>query len=139
MYFCNNVAKINIIMKISRLIYLFVVMLGCSRPKAELTEANKIHLENAAIFEVLENKLDSLQKIRTNETQNNDLQNLNHELKELEENMVEVPGFEHEHHHEGHNHSHETPINYTDDQILAIQKEVKSELLKIKNRIEHFK
>lgn len=126
-------------MKISRLFYLFVVMLGCSSPKVELTKANKIHLENAAIFEVLENKLDSLQKIRTNETQNADLQNLNHELKELEENMVEVPGFEHEHHHEGHNHSHAAPINYTDDQILAIQKEVKSELLKIKAKVENFK
>jgi hypothetical protein len=126
-------------MKISRLFYLFVVILGCSSPKAELTEANKIHLENAAIFEVLENKLDSLQKIHTNETQNRDLQNLKQELEKLKEYMVEVPGFDHEHHHEGHNHSHETPINYTDDQILAIQKEVKSELLKIKNRIEHFK
>ncbi|MDP1816260.1 MAG: hypothetical protein Q8K92_17550 [Leadbetterella sp.] len=126
-------------MKISRLFYLFVVILGCSRPKAELTEANKIHLENAAIFEDLENKLDSLQKIRTNETQNRDLQNLKQELEELEEYMVEVPGFDHEHYHEGHNHSHATPINYTDDQILAIQKEVKSELLKIKIRIENFK
>lgn len=126
-------------MKISRLFYLFVVILGCSRPKAELTEANKIHLENAAIFEDLENKLDSLQKIRTNETQNRDLQNLKQELEELEENMVEVPGFDHEHHHEGHTHSHAAPINYTDDQILAIQKEVKSELLKIKIRIEIFK
>jgi hypothetical protein len=68
-----------------------------------------------------------------------DIQNLMHELEGLEENMVEVPGFEHEHHHEGHNHSHETPINYTDDQILAIQKEVKSELLKIKVKVENFK
>ena len=126
-------------MKISRLFYLFVVMLGCSNPKAELTEANKIHLENAAIFEVLENKLDSLQKIHTNETQNRDLKNLMQELEELEEYMVEVPGFDQEHHHQGHNHSHETPIKYTDDQILAIQKEVKSELLKIKIRIENFK
>ena len=126
-------------MKISRLFSLFVVTLGCSSPKVELIEANKIHLENAAIVEVLENKLDSLQKTRTNETQYMDLQNLKHELEELEENMVEVPGFEHEHHHEGHNHSHETPINYTDDQILDIQKEVKSELLKIKIRIENFK
>lgn len=126
-------------MKISRLFYLFVVPLGCSSPKVELTEANKIHLENTAIFEVLENKLDSLQKIRTNETQNKDLQNLKHELEELEENMVEVPGFEHEHHQEGHNHSHEAPINYTDDQILAIQKEIKSELLKIKTKVEKFK
>jgi hypothetical protein len=50
-----------------------------------------------------------------------------------------VPGFEHEHHHEGHNHSHAAPINYTDDQILAIQKEVKSELLKIKAKVENFK
>lgn len=126
-------------MKISRLFHLFVVILGCSSPKAELIEANKIHLENAAIVEVLKNKLDSLQKTRTNETQYMDLQNLKHELEELEENMVEVPGFEHEHHHEGHNHSHASPINYTDDQILAIQKEVKSELLKIKTKIENFK
>ncbi|OYU92583.1 MAG: hypothetical protein CFE21_23235 [Bacteroidetes bacterium B1(2017)] len=126
-------------MKISRLFYLFVVMLGCSNPKAELTEANKIHLENAVIFEVLESKLDSLQKIRTNETQNRNLQNLRQELEKLEEYMVEVPGFDHEHRHEGHNHNHETPIKYTDDQILAIQKEVKSELLKIKIRIENFK
>ncbi len=105
----------------------------------ELTEANKIHLENADLFEVLENKLDSLQKIGIKETLNKDLQNLKQELEELEENMVEVPGFEHEHHHEGHNHSHGTPINYTDDQILAIQKEVKSELLKIKAKVEYFK
>lgn len=126
-------------MKISRLFYFFVVTLGCSSPNVELTEANKIHLENAAIFEVLENKLDSLQKIRTYETQNRDLQNLKHELEELEENMVEVPGFEHEHHHEGHNHSHAAPINYTDNQILAIQKEIKSELLKIKAKVENFK
>jgi hypothetical protein len=126
-------------MKISRLFYLFVVMLGCSNPKAELTEANKIHLENAVIFEVLENKLDSLQKIHTNETQNRDLKNLMQELEKLEEYMVEVPGFDHEHRHEGPNHNHDTPINYTDDQILAIQKEVKSELLKIKIRIENFK
>lgn len=126
-------------MKISRLFYLFVVTLGCSSPKVELTEANKIHLENTAIFEVLENKLDSLQKIRTYETQNKDLQNLKQYLEELEENIVEVPGFEDEHHHEGHNHSHGTPINYTDDQILAIQKEIKSELLKIKTKVEKFK
>jgi predicted nucleic acid-binding Zn-ribbon protein len=126
-------------MKISRLFYLFVVTLGCSSPKVELTEANKIHLENAALFEVLENKLDSLHKVGTRENLKMDIQNLMHELEGLEENMVEVPGFEHEHHHEGHNHSHETPINYTDDQILAIQKEVKSELLKIKVKVENFK
>jgi hypothetical protein len=126
-------------MKISRLFYLFVVTLGCSSPKVELTEANIIHLQNAALFENLENKLDSLQKIGTHESQSKDLQNLKHELSELEENMVEVPGFEHKHQHEGHNHSHETPINYTDDQILAIQKEVKSELLKIKTKVENFK
>jgi hypothetical protein len=126
-------------MKISRLFYLFVVTLGCSSPKVELTEANKIHLGNAAIIEVLENKLDSLKKIGTNETQNKEIQNLMHELGELEENMVEVPGFDHEHHHEGHTHSRETSINYTDDQILAIQKEVKSELFKIKAKIENFK
>lgn len=126
-------------MKITRLFYFFVVTIGCSSPNIKLTEANKIHLENAAIFEVLENKLDSLQKIRTYETQNRDLQNHKQELEELEEYMVEVPGFDHEHHHEGHNHSHETPINYTDDQILAIQKEVKSELLKIKTKVEKLK
>lgn len=126
-------------MKISRLFYLFVVTLGCSSPKVELTEAKKIHLENANLFEGLENKLDSLHKVGTRENLKMDLQNLKNELGELEENMVEVPGFEHEHHHEGHNHSHETPINYTDDQILAIQKEIKAELLKIKTKVEKIK
>lgn len=119
-------------MKISRLYFLFVVTLGCSSPTAELTEANKIHSENAAIFEVLESKLDSLLKISTNDSQKKGLHNFKQELSRLEENMLEVPGFEHEHRHEGHGHHHGTPVNYTDEQIFAIQKEVQSELLKIK-------
>ena len=72
-------------MKISRLFYLFVVTLGCSSPKVELTEANKIHLENAALFEILENKLDSLHKVGTRENLKMDIQNLMHELEELED------------------------------------------------------
>lgn len=53
------------------------------------------------------------------------------ELKALKESVIEVPGYEHKHQHDGHNHRNELPINYTDEQILAIQKEVKFELEKL--------
>ena len=53
-------------------------------------------------------------------------------------NLVEVSGYEEEHDHEGHNHKHEIQLDYTDDQILLIQKEVKSELEKIRVSLDKY-
>jgi hypothetical protein len=128
-------------MKINRLIFLFIVVfgLGCSSENPKLVEANEIHLANTSLFLILESKLDSLQKIEMPVNQKNEFQMLRSEIMALEENMVEVPGFEHEHQHDGHNHRHETPINYTDYQTLAIQKEVNNELLKIRTKLDNFR
>lgn len=53
-------------MKTNKLSFLYILVmdLACSSPNTVLIEANKIHMENFELFQVIENKLDSLQKLK---------------------------------------------------------------------------
>ena len=122
-------------MKTYRFIVLFVLMMACKKSNTKLEEAHQIHLEVITLLTETENMVDSLTVTIGPKNKKERLQFFKMQIEELEKNMVEVPGFEHKHHHQGHEHKHDAPVNYTDDQILLIQKEIKSELIKIQEKL----
>lgn len=118
-------------MKTYRFIVLFVLLMACKKSNPKLEEAHRIHLEVISMLNETENKLDSLSVANGQKKLKDSLQFFKMQIEDLEKNMVEVPGFEHENHNHRHEHNHSAPVNYTDDQILSIQKEIKSEMMKI--------
>jgi hypothetical protein len=109
------------------------ILTACSNDKAKsdkLIEANKAHLESVAIHENVETGLHVMKKLAETKRDSLRLQKLDslQDLIELwEEGMIEVPGFEHEHHHEkGGHHSHKPAPQMTDESMLEYQLNAKA-------------
>ncbi|MCA0365373.1 MAG: hypothetical protein LCH67_15125 [Bacteroidetes bacterium] len=122
-------------MKTYRFIVLFVLLMACKNSNPKLEEAHQIHLDIITLLNDTENLLNSLSSASIQKINEDSLQIFKMQIEDIEKNIVEVPGFEQEQHHQGHEHKHDAPVNYTDDQILLIQKEMKAELIKIQEKI----
>lgn len=112
---------------------LIFVLTACSKDKAKsdaLIEANKVHLESVAMHENVENGIHLLKQRAETKQDSTRLQKLDslQDLMELwEEGMIEVPGFEHEHHHEkGEHHEHKPAPQMTDASMLEYQLNAKA-------------
>lgn len=124
-----------------RSVFLFPVLCAvaaCQSPQTsdELKKAGEIHLQALALSAQLENYLDSLGQTTT--VPPDSLAAWKRELEAWEENLVEVPGLEHEHDHdhEGHDHHHhEAAPNITDADMLNVQKEALRQLQALQIRI----
>lgn len=106
----------------------------------ELIKANKIHLESMHIHENIEENLEE-KKQEALESKNSilihKLDSLGDILELWEEGVVEVPGFEHEHHHEkGEHHEHKAAIQMTDESMLEYQKNSKQAIEELLEEIK---
>lgn len=104
------------------------ILTACSNDKAKsdkLIEANKVHLESVAILENVESGLHVMKKLAETKQDSlrlHKLDSLENLLELWEEGVVEVPGFEHEHHHEkGGHHEHQPTPQMTDESMLEYQ------------------
>lgn len=121
-------------------------------PKME--EAGKIHLEAMEIEEALHEQVEGVDslKIVLNDKKKTvtdaaavasidstiaALDAIAKSFEEWEENLVEVPGLAHEHHHhegeEHHHHDHKPAPDVSGEQMIEIQKEIKTNIEKIKS------
>lgn len=124
-----------------------------------LQEAAKIHEEAHEIQEGIEPtvaQFDSLKTLLTNKKTTladslaaqadeavASLDKIKADLESWEENLVVVPGMEHDHEHEGHNHEghdhkhdHKPAPDVTPEQMLDIQKEIKKNIEAIKTELD---
>ncbi len=131
------------------------------KTEAILKEAAKWHNEAAAIHKELMPKMKEIEALKATltaqkdsligkdesmvsqlESQIMDLENISKEMKEWMENIVEVPNNEEHHHHEGeehahdHKHEHGAKIDLTPEQMLEVQKEMKTNILKIQDKVK---
>ena len=115
------------------------VFTACQNQKKEndpvLEEAYQLHVEAIQIQQEVEPKLDSLVKLDSVR-----FDSIRMAFKTWEENLVEVPGFEHDHDHHGHDHHHHdhgpSQPEVTPQQMKAIQNESLQNIKKIKALVE---
>ncbi len=134
------------------------------KAEATLKEAAKLHNEAVAIHDSLMPKMKEINELKAKlaaqkdtlagkndslatslQTQISAMETVSQEMRTWMENIVEVPGNEHHHHHEGeehkgeheHDHAHEhgKKVDVTPEQMLEIQKEIKANVLKIKDNV----
>lgn len=103
---------------------------GCqsSEPSDTLKQAHEAHQEAMAIYAQSRKLLDSLKAAQPdNEVLLARLDSVSKTLTVWEENLWEVPGFEHshDHDHEGHAHHHTSAPSMTDASMLEYQLEAK--------------
>lgn len=149
-------------------LFVFLITLiacGGKDEKSEqlLKEAAQIHNEAMAIHDSLMPKIKKINDLKANLILQKDslvgkndslagelqkqiatIEEIGSDMKLLMENMVEVPGNEAHHHHEHgeghehHDHNH-SKTEVTSEQMLEIQKEMKANILKIKEKISSLK
>jgi seryl-tRNA synthetase len=110
-----------------------------------MKEINMLKVALVAQKDSLTGKNDSL--AGSLQTQIAALDAVSQEMRTWMENIVEVPGNEHHHHHEGeahkegeaHDHEHGKKVDVTPEQMLEIQKEIKANILKIKDKVIQLK
>ena len=125
------------------LIFFSILTIACGKNKdksKELIRANEIHLASMQIHENIEEDLEAKKQ---EATKNKDsvsiykLDSLGKILELWEEGVVEVPGFEHEHHHEkGELHEHKTGVQMTDESMLEYQKSSKQAIEELQKEIK---
>jgi predicted glycoside hydrolase/deacetylase ChbG (UPF0249 family) len=148
-----------------KLIYILSLLIfACGgkdeKSEAILKEAAKLHNEAVAVHDSLMpmmkkiNELESQLSVKKDSLvgKNDSLANqvqaeivnmeaISAEMKTWMESIVEVPGNEEHHHHEGdgheHKHDHSEKVEVTPDQMLEIQKEMKVNILKIKEKVKN--
>lgn len=150
----------------SIVLFALLLVFSCNgkdeKAEALLKEAAKWHNEAMAIHKELMPKMKEIEELKAKLTAQKDslvgrdenainqleteivkLENISKDMQEWMENIVEVPhNEEHHHHHEGeahdHNHSHEhrTETDLAPEQMLEIQKEMKTNILKIQDKIK---
>ena len=106
-------------------------LLACTKKNTALEKASFLHKEMFLMLEEVEKELSLLSP--TKPLQDSMVQ-IKKEIEEWKASVIEVPGnteVDHDHH----AHSHEK-LNLTDDELLAVQLELKNELEKIKKRIK---
>lgn len=120
---------------------------SCASDKTKseaLTEANKVHLESVAIHERIEKEIDKKKKVAVTNGDSALILKLDslHKLVELwEEGIIEVPGFDHEHHHEGraHRHEHKAAPQMTDESMLDYQRSTKAAIEQLQKDLNKLK
>ncbi len=96
-----------------------------------MQEAFELHVKS---MEIANDSKELLDQIPAGHEEKNRLQA---RLKEWNDNIIEVPGFEHHHHHghsHDHNHSH-SQLELTPDDMLIVQKEFLDSIQSIQRRI----
>lgn len=140
------------------LLGLFVLAANCGGSSGEdqklLEEAGQIHQQALEIEQKVKPRLEALiqEKNRINIQGRalteaeiafvNQVEALEKSYAFWEENHVEVPGFEHDHHdHAGHDHSHDHKpgLDVTASDMLLIQQEFRDSITAIQARVEKLK
>jgi len=120
---------------------------SCSDEKTKskaLIEANKVHLESVAVHESVEKEIEEKKKSAAANNTSGILLKLDslHNLVELwEEGIIEVPGFEHEHHHgKGEHHNEHKPVpQMTDESMLEYQRNTKVAIEELQKDLKELK
>ena len=129
---------------------LIALLVACGdkkKPSEDLQQAFKLHQEAMSIRSQIN---DQLAKLTTNgdslflKAFKKDLDSINRSLKDWDEKLVEVPGFEEEHDHSGHDHSghdhhHDDEPELTPEQHLQVQQHLLEEIRAIETRINQVK
>ncbi len=120
-----------------RKILFLALVIGCSQSgdESSLKEAAEIHDVTMKAAHSLSLKISSLKRMEKDlpTADQDSLQAVMRDLSAWYDNVVEVPGFDDHDHSHGHDHDHdhsqkEYLESLTDQQILQIQKELKTEL-----------
>jgi len=124
---------------ISFLMFLSLAFIGCkghSHPQdPKMKQAFEIHEQ---YLEVAKKSRELLQNLPPDDSLSD---MLNTQLDQWSENIIEVPGFEHEHHHDHdghhphHHHNDDAYSHLTPDDMLAVQQELLDSVQVIKKRI----
>lgn len=149
-YISENSSTMKFIL--SLLLSFSIILFSCSSSKTtdneDMQKAFKIHTESSQIEEALKPKLDQLVQIKNStnivgraltpaeiETVEK-IEKIETSLKFWQENLPDVPGFEHEHK------AHEGPCNHgpklelMPEDWVRVQQEFKDSILVIKSRVE---
>jgi hypothetical protein len=121
-------------------VWIFLLLIACQQATTseDLRQAGEIHLQSLAVADDLEAALDSLEQ--SGALPLDTLAALKRDLEAWEENLVEVPGLEHEHAHEGHDHHHhEAAPSISDAEMLQVQQEALRQLRALETRVQSFK
>jgi len=120
-----------------------MLTIACGNKKNQsegLIKANEIHLESMHIHESIEEDLESKKQkaIKSKDLVSiHKLDSLGKILELWEQGVVEVPGFEHEHHHEkGEHHEHKAAVQMTDESMLEYQKNSKQAIEELQEEIK---
>ncbi|HWV33288.1 MAG TPA: hypothetical protein VN038_26700 [Dyadobacter sp.] len=127
----------NLVYPVSLLI-IVLTTLSCSsgnEKSRELIEANRLHLEAMKISKHLEQKLDSLAPLATDDLEKSRIDSLKNLIEVWEENVIEVPGFAHAHDHAHGVHEHKTAPSMTDASMLDYQRQSKEAILELQQAI----
>ena len=119
-------------MRLRNLSLLFLFILASCGAKKEdpvLKEAYELQQKVIKAMGELEEIVEALPEAKHD--------SLHHIIHEMEENLFAIPGYElNLPGHEGHDHSHGEP-NMTNDQMLAVQKEMLQEVQSLKKALEN--
>ncbi|MEO6687444.1 MAG: hypothetical protein ABIN24_15835 [Dyadobacter sp.] len=133
--------QIRKILLVTLLIFILSACKKSNNKSPELIQAYEMHLESMRIHENMETEL--IEK-KQNAINNKDvsaitkLDSLSTILELWEEGIIEVPGFEHEHHHEkGEHHEHKTEIQMTDESMFEYQKKSQQAIEELQKEINN--
>ncbi len=108
-----------------------VILASCGSKKEDpvLKEAYELQQKTIKAMGELEEIVEALPEAKHD--------SLHDVIHEMEENLFAIPGYElNLPGHEGHDHSHGGEPNMTNDQILAVQKEMLQEVQNLKKALE---
>ncbi|MEM1328644.1 MAG: hypothetical protein AAGI23_21995 [Bacteroidota bacterium] len=144
---------------------LLVACQSTEQTDAAMEEAGKVHMEIIELEKEVHPKVDAVierknqlqvegrELTEAEQTYISQVESIENSYAYFEENLVEVPGLEHDHghshdhhdhDHEGHDHSghdhdhdhsHAAPLDVTGEDMLIIQKEFKDTLVSIQTRL----
>lgn len=128
-------------MNLIRPIFLLAISLtaaactGEEKKSPQLIEANRLHLEAIKISKELESKLESLSSGAGSDARKSQIDSLKNLIEMWEENVVEVPGFAHEHDHGHGAHEHKSAPPMTDESMLDYQRQSRAAIDELKEAI----
>jgi len=109
---------------------LFITACGAKKIDPLMAEAAAVHEESMQLFHELEDLLKELEQNENIEVQA--IANIKIALQEWEENLVEVPGYEHAHDHDAHAHHHhhhdQQKLKISAEEMLALQMELRENI-----------
>lgn len=120
------------------LLAIFLTTFSCNRRgenSPQLIEANRLHLEAIEISKQLEQNLDNLSMRAKDDVEKSEIDSLKNLIEVWEENLIEVPGFPHDHAHEAHSHEHKTAPPMTDESMLDYQRQSREAIVELKEVI----